>query len=45
MEAAILLRQLAQRFPTLRLAPEFQAEYQRNIGFRVPKSVMVEWDQ
>ena len=23
----------------------FEAEYQRNIGFRVPKSVMVEWDQ
>ena len=45
MEAAILLRQLAERFPTLRLAPDFAAEYQRNIGFRVPKSVMVEWDQ
>jgi len=45
MEAAILLRQLSQRFPSLRLAPAFQAEYQRNVGFRVPKSVMVEWDQ
>ena len=45
MEAGILLRQLSERFPTLRLAPEFEAEYQRNIGFRVPKSVMVEWDQ
>ena len=45
MEAAVLLRQLSVRFPTLRLAPGFEAEYQRNIGFRVPKSVMVEWDQ
>jgi cytochrome P450 len=44
MEAIILLRQLAQRFPTLRLAPGFVAEYQRNLGFRVPKSVLVEWD-
>jgi cytochrome P450 len=44
MEAIILLRQLSQRFPTLRLAPGFRAEYQRNIGFRVPQSVMVEWD-
>ena len=45
MEAAVLLRQLSERFPTLRLAPGFEAEYQRNVGFRVPKSVMVEWDQ
>jgi cytochrome P450 len=44
MEAIILLRQLAERFPTLRLAPGFVAEYQRNLGFRVPKSVLVEWD-
>ena len=44
MEAAELLRQLALRFPTLRLAPGFVPEYQRNIGFRVPKSVLVEWD-
>ena len=27
MEGAILLRQLAERFPTLRLAPDFVAEY------------------
>lgn len=43
MEAAILLRQLAERFPNLRLAPGFRAEYHRNLGFRVPKSVLVEW--
>ncbi len=44
MEAAILLRQLAVRFPTLRLAPGFVPDYLRNISFRVPKSVLVEWD-
>lgn len=45
MEAQILLRQLAERFPTLRLTDGFTAQYHRNITFRVPKSVMVEWDQ
>lgn len=45
MEAAILLRQLSERFPTLRLAPGFVPEYHRNISFRVPKSVLVEWDR
>lgn len=45
MEAAIVLRQLSKRFPSLRLAPGFTPDYQRNIGFRVPKSVMVEWDR
>jgi len=45
MEASILLRQLAERFPTLRLAPGFVPEYHRNITFRVPKSVLVEWDR
>jgi cytochrome P450 len=44
IEAAVLLRQLSERFPTLRLAPGFTAEYHRNLGFRVPKSVLVEWD-
>lgn len=42
MEAQILLRQLSDRFPNLRLAPGFQAEYHRNISFRVPTSVMIE---
>lgn len=45
MEAAELLRQLSARFPTLRLSPGFEPEYHRNITFRVPKSVMVEWDR
>lgn len=44
MEGQILLRQLSERFPNLRLADGFQAEYLRNISFRVPTSVMVEWD-
>ena len=42
MEAAILLRQLAERFPTMTLAPGFRPAYHRNITFRVPTSVMVE---
>lgn len=42
IEAAVLLRQLSERFPDLRLAPGFEAEYHRNITFRVPTSVMVE---
>ncbi len=45
MEASILLRELAERFPTLRLTPGFVPEYHRNITFRVPKSVLVEWDR
>ena len=44
MEAQELLRQLSARFPSLRLAGGFQREYNRNITFRVPKSVIVEWD-
>lgn len=44
MEAGVLLRQLSQRFPSLRLAPGFRPEYHRNISFRVPKSMLVEWD-
>ena len=42
MEAAILLRQLAERFPDLTLAPGFRPTYHRNITFRVPTSVMVQ---
>jgi cytochrome P450 len=44
MEGQIVLRQLSERFPSLRLAPGFVAKYQRSVGFRVPKSVLVEWD-
>jgi cytochrome P450 len=45
MEGQALVRQLAERFPTLRLADGFEPEYNRNISFRVPKSVMVDWDR
>jgi cytochrome P450 len=45
MEAQILLRQLADRFPTLRLAKDFRTSYNRNITFRVPHAVRVEWDK
>ncbi|PHP67921.1 cytochrome P450 [Zhengella mangrovi] len=44
MEGTILLRQLSERFPSLRLKEGFEARYHRNITFRVPQSVMVEWD-
>lgn len=44
MEAQSLVTQLAARFPDMRLAPGFVPEYNRNITFRVPKLVMVEWD-
>lgn len=43
MEAQALLRQLSVRFPDLRLAKGFQRQYHRNVGFRVPTAVMVEW--
>lgn len=43
MEAQCLLRQLSVRFPDLRLAPGFNRQYHRNVGFRVPTSVLVEW--
>lgn len=43
MEGIELLRQLSQRFPGLRIAPGFVPQYLRNLGFRVPKSVLVEW--
>ena len=45
MEGSILLRQLAARFPTLRVASGFTPQYLRNIGFRIPTSVLVEWDR
>jgi cytochrome P450 len=45
MEGGIVLRQLAERFPSMRLASGFVPEYQRSVGFRVPKSVLVEWDR
>lgn len=44
MEGQALVRQLAERFPDMRLAEDFVPEYNRNITFRVPKSVMVEWE-
>jgi cytochrome P450 len=44
MEGAIVHRQLSERFPSLRLAKGFVPEFHRSVGFRVPKSVPVEWD-
>lgn len=45
MEGQIALRQLTDRFPTLRLTEGFEPGFLRNITFRVPTSVMVDWDR
>ena len=42
MEAIELFKQLPERFPNMRLVDGFEAQYHRNLGFRVPQSVMVE---
>jgi cytochrome P450 len=42
MEGGIVLRQMTQRFPDLRLAKGFVPEFHKSVGFRVPKAVMVE---
>jgi cytochrome P450 len=41
MEFGIMLRQLTQRFPGLRLAPGQGTTYVRNISFRVPDKLIV----
>ncbi|MFB7288901.1 cytochrome P450 [Actinacidiphila glaucinigra] len=42
-ESEIVLRQLAQRFPNMRLVPGQEFRYPRNISFRGPVSMQVEW--
>lgn len=41
MEFGIMLRQLTQRFPNLRLAPGEPTNYVRNISFRVPDKLII----
>lgn len=43
VETGIVLRQLSQRFPDLRLVPGQDVRYPRNISFRGPVSMLVEW--
>lgn len=43
LEMGILLEQLTQRMPTLRLVPDQTIEYTRNISFRGPIKLLVEW--
>jgi cytochrome P450 len=43
VESEIVIRQLSQRFPDLRLAPGQEVRYPRNISFRGPVSMQVEW--
>ena len=45
LEGGIVLRQLTQRFPSLRLASDFTPRFHRNISFRVPSEVMVDWNR
>lgn len=42
MEAMELFKQLPERFPDMKLVDGFEPQYHRNLGFRVPQSVMVE---
>jgi cytochrome P450 len=42
MEATELFKQLPERFPDMQLVDGFEPQYHRNLGFRVPQSVMVE---
>lgn len=43
LEMSILLEKLTQRMPTLRLVPDQDIEYTRNISFRGAVKLMVEW--
>ena len=43
LEMSILLETLTKKIPTLRLVPDQQIEYTRNISFRGPVSLKVEW--
>lgn len=45
LEMRVALQQLTRRFPTLRLAPDQQIEYQPNMMSRGPLHVWVEWDE
>ena len=41
MEGQGVLEQLTQRFPDMTLAENFEAQFLRNLSFRVPTSVIV----
>lgn len=43
VECEIVIRQLSQRFPDMRLVPGQDLRYPRNISFRGPVSMQVEW--
>jgi cytochrome P450 len=43
LEMGILLEQLTKRMPTMRLTPDQKIEYTRNISFRGPIELQVEW--
>lgn len=43
-ETHLMLKMLAERIPSLRLAEGFEPEYFPNITFRGPNTLMVDWD-
>jgi cytochrome P450 len=45
LETTIALTELTRRIPGLRLVPNQPRSYVRNISFRVPTAVPVEWDR
>jgi cytochrome P450 len=44
LEGRIALEMLAQRLPNLRVVPGQELEFSRNITFRGPESLFMEWD-
>jgi len=45
LEGQIVLEEMTQRFPSLRLASDQKVEFRPNSAMRGPKSVIVEWDE
>jgi cytochrome P450 len=44
LEARVVIEELSERLPGLRLAPEQTLSFQPNTSFRGPLSLLVEWD-
>ena len=44
MQLQLVIEELTARVPTLRLMPDQAIDYARNISFRAPSAILVEWD-
>ena len=44
MQLQLVIQELTARVPTLRLVPDQTIDYARNISFRAPSAILVEWD-